>query len=344
MLQLDWLVPTLAATACWALSDICCDACIKDENVISEPEVVVRMIDGLTTLDVVEDKDKDKHLVRLTSEQDALLSAVLSLVCGIAALLVIQVTKSWFEILIAIIAGCIHFTAYYSTLSAYKTESSTVITPLMQLSAVFLLAFTVLANLLGMREVPILYTHFIAIVLIFIGGFLPAAQGDVNRLFTIKFYQRPAVQAVLVGEFLICCYNILLHYCTRESSTTQSSVLQFFAFSRIGNFLACAVRVGVTPTLQQQAKYLHKVDLSFIKIGILGETLSVLGVCIVTFSYAMFHEAAVVNAAEGGIQQLLNLCFAVIARSCSFGRKVEHPTVKFLSFVLVSSGLVLTVF
>lgn len=354
MVQIDWLVPTVAATACWALSDICCDACIMDESadatkqndlvdedVGQKPKPVVRIIDGVTTLEVIE----DKHLgLRLTSEQDALLSAAVSLVCGVATLLVIRVTKPWFEIFIIMIAGCIHFTAYYSTLSAYKTESSTVITPLMQLSAVFLLAATVLANLFGLREVPIHSSHFFAIVLIFIGGFLPAAQGDLNRLFSFNFYRKPAVRAVLMGEFLICCYNILLHYCTHADSSRTQSVLQFFALSRIGNFLACALRVGLMPSLQQQVKDLHKVDLRFFKIGIVGECLSVLGVCIVTFSYAMFYEPAVVNAAEGGIQQLLNLCFAVIARSCSFGRKVENPTVKFVSFALVSSGLVLSVF
>jgi hypothetical protein len=34
----------------------------------------------------------------------------------------------------------------------------------------------------------------------------------------------------------------------------------------------------------------------------------------------MFYEPSVVNAAEGGIQQLLNLCFALISAMLGFGR------------------------
>lgn len=343
----SWLVPTVTATACWALSDICCDACIKDENVNEKVETSTGIIEKQLQLELGEDIENGRQKgLKLTSEQDALLSALVSLVCGLAALFVIEVTNTWANILVAVAAGSIHFTAYYSTLSAYKTASSTVITPLMQLSAVFLLVATIVANLLGIRAVPMRVHHLAAVVLIFVGGFLPAAKGDVWQLFTLAFYRQPAVRACLLGELLICCYNILLHYCTFEDqvSQTHDSVLQFFCFSRIGNFLACALRVMSTPSLQQQLRSLDVVDLKFIKIALLGESLSVVGVCIVTFAYAMFYEPAVVNAAEGGIQQLLNLCFAVIARTCSFGRKVDHPQVKFISFVLVSSGLCLSVF
>ena len=35
------------------------------------------------------------------------------------------------------------------------------------------------------------------------------------------------------------------------------------------------------------------------------------GICLATFSYSSFYEPSVVNAAEGGLQQLLNLIFAV---------------------------------
>ena len=50
-----------------------------------------------------------------------------------------------------------------------------------------------------------------------------------------------------------------------------------------------------------------------------------------------------VNAAEGGLQQLLNLIIAVgVHRLFGWGRAVDHIDTKLLSFVLVSIGLVLS--
>ena len=61
------------------------------------------------------------------------------------------------------------------------------------------------------------------------------------------------------------------------------------------------------------------------------------------FSYANFHEPAVVNAAEGGVQQLLNLVFAIALRAfAGFGREVDDRRTKLVSFALVSTGLYLS--
>ena len=56
--------------------------------------------------------------------------------------------------------------------------------------------------------------HFAAIFLIFVGGFLPAAKGDVRKFGTCSFYKQEAVACCVIGELLICVYNALLHACT----------------------------------------------------------------------------------------------------------------------------------
>ena len=45
--------------------------------------------------------------------------------------------------------------------------------------------------------------HFAAIFLIFVGGFLPAAKGDVRKFGTCSFYKQEAVACCVIGELLI---------------------------------------------------------------------------------------------------------------------------------------------
>ena len=188
-----------------------------------------------------------------------------------------------------------------------------------------------------------------AISCIFVGGFLPAARGKVSRFCECAFYRQDAVRFCIFGELLICVYNALLHACTfraGEAAADRGDVLRFFALSRLGNAGACAVLVlgglgeGFSTADLVHLKY---VDRRYLLIALAGELLSVCGVCVVTFSYANFHEPAVVNAAEGGVQQLLNLFFAIALRSLAgFGRPVTDRRTKLVSFALVATGLYLS--
>jgi len=64
---------------------------------------------------------------------------------------------------------------------------------------------------------------------------------------------------------------------------------------------------------------------------------------IVMTSYSLFYEPSVVNALEGGMQQLCNLLIAIVAyQICSFGRPVEDIPIKLLSFVLIVIGILLS--
>ena len=111
------------------------------------------------------------------------------------------------------IGGFFHFTAYLCTLCAFTTASSTVITPLMQLSALWMLPFSCSAAFAGLGAL-IRPLHLLAVLLICAGGFLPAAEGCLSSVATRSFWQQRAVRLVVLGELLICCYNVILHQAT----------------------------------------------------------------------------------------------------------------------------------
>ena len=407
LLNSHWMVSTAAATGCWALSDVCCDCCIGVAEESSDAKSVEKRM-------------------QLSPEQNAMISAWVSLAACLVLLGLLGVEEvsggSRRDATVALAAGAVHFLAYAVELRAYRTASSTVITPLLQLSAVwmtllraatplvmsalpsddnryFLRGKVVLKNKVERRllvrynaeaDVDALYVataamrpaHLFAVFLVFVGGFLPAAGGKISRFADPAFYAQEAVQCCVLGEFLVCVYNALLHMCTFrqalvgdpeeeasvlggedssffESSSfsatgrsevevdaSRSDVLRFFAISRLGTFLAmvCLLFLGRGGISTRELFHLRNCDRLYLVIAFVGECLSVAGVCIVMFSYATFHEPAVVNAAEGGVQQILNLAFAIALKQLlpAMGRPVEHKKTKLLSFLLVSAGLALS--
>lgn len=299
--------------------------------------------------------DEPTRRKRLSPEQNAFVSGCLSLVAVAVASSVGGARKPLFSVdvrsALGLLGGVFHFTAYLSTLCAFSSASSTVITPLMQLSAVWMLPFSCCAAFLGLANF-IQPAHLLSVILICAGGFLPATDGSLSSVATGKFWQQHAVRYVALGELLICCYNVILHQATFQftgTSDLQSSSLggpgpfHFFLVSRVANGLTCTVLFLLVPSLRRHLKTLHEVEPCCLVLAVLGEFLSMAGVCLVTFSYSGFYEPSVVNAVEGGLQQLFNLLFAVIShRVLGLGRGVEQVPVKCASLLLVSAGLMLS--
>ena len=366
MEAVHWLVPTLAATSCWALSDVCCDYAIAGGDASD---------DGDPPPPPPDKAAKTLETEKLSPEQNAVVSAAVAAVAGgaLCALrahggdrhLVLDA-----EAAVALFAGAIHFCAYAVELRAFKTASSTVITPLLQLSAVWMTLVRMAQPVAawGLKAAPGAATpyaaaaaaagedafyvataamhpfHVISIFLIFVGGFLPAARGDVRKFFTCSFYKQEAVACCVIGEALICVYNALLHACTFRANDgpLADRALRFFIASRAGNALACLIAIVSVPSFGG-VRSVRRCARRFVCVAVLGECLSVVGVAVATLSYASFHEPAVVNAAEGGVQQLLNLLFAVVLHAlCGFGRDVTDVWTKLVSFALISLGLALS--
>jgi len=307
---------------------------------------------------------------QLTPEQNALLSGCISLCVaaaisigyqnpgvsraeGIATLFRCDAAGA-----LAAVGGCFHFSAYLATLCAFSSASSTVITPLMQLSAMWMLPFSMSAALLGWATF-IRPVHLLAVGLICSGGLLPAAHGSLAGVASASFWKQSAVRYVVLGELLICCYNVILHQATfglfvhgsdpqavvspDSDAGGMGSSLRFFLVSRTMNGLSCVCLFLVVPSLRAHARAMRSVGTGFFMTSLVGECLSTLGVCLVTFSYSSFYEPSVVNAVEGGLQQLFNLLFALAThRFLGWGRGVDQVSVKIVSFLIVASGLFLS--
>jgi len=373
--SLGWLWKTVGATCCWAISDVICDMCIKPALTRGSAMQEKSETNSLAGIDCVDGGSLtalhsspapatpvqpcalpiEDTRCQLTAEQNALVSGCLSLIIAVAATLSGIATNTTVESLpidstskVAAVGGCFHFSAYLCTLCAFGSTSSTVITPLMQLSAVWMLPFSILAAALGTGTL-IRPVHLLSVILICAGGFLPAAKGSLSELTTRGFWQQQAVRYVMLGELLICFYNMLLHLATFDAPRAEVTdgnigrTMQFFLVSRVANGLTCISLFSIVPSLRHHAMCMIEVGPRFLWTAIFGELLSLCGVCIVTFSYASFYEPSVVNAVEGGMQQLFNLIFAILShRVFGCGRVVDQVSVKMVSFVLVTGGLILS--
>jgi len=149
---------------------------------------------------------------------------------------------------------------------------------------------------------------------------------------------------------MVAVYNLALHELTYARHTPALNV---FVWSRIGNFASCMIIFLATPRLRGEIFDFVNVSKRHFVICLGGEIISAIGIMVVTFSYARFYEPAVVNAAEGGLQQLFNLLFAALLAQLSqirgmpawfrsLGRPLTHLPVKCMSLVLISCGLALT--
>lgn len=396
------LVPTLLATCLWAFSDVCCDACIVQAdggepskldrrrglrgkqdrgNAAAAVEMDVEAASTESTTPTTTNPFEEPTVQctteqRLTVWQYMLISV---LVNGAAALIacvtsgvlrpgraVLGTQADVTTVVLSLAAGVVHFCSYYLTTKAFETASSTVITPLLQMSAIWMLPISMFNSYFQIVESDMIEpVHLGSFALIVLGGLLPAARGNVARFFEAEFWKIPAVSLCLIGELGVCIYNLLLHRCTYRRS---GSVLQFFVLSRLGNVAAASIlicsggqngvisRLGTATTPTSPVPTEMSTTSSpgwsssnvpsnwrYWAIAALGQSLSVLGVFVIMVTYSVFYEPAVVNALEGGMQQLLNLLFATLLyRLCSFGRPVGHVRVKLVSVLLITTGIYLS--
>jgi len=360
---LQWLLPTVSATICWAFSDICSDFCIEQVPSIDEQSY------SQTTCEKARARVKRKDsrvrpagTRKLCGEEKAFLSGAITFIfgfvggAGLSGLKAINAYSPFEEkavgldtALLAVGAGGIHFVSYYYTLKAYNNAPSTMITPLLQLSAVFMLPISMLAASLSIADRPVIsLLHFQAVIFITVGGFLPLAEGDFSKFFKKQFWQHPALRSCAVAECLVCAYNLLLHYLIYGTKMEQT----IFFLSNLGNGFMCLLlyittwvdgtwrSASLDSSPDPKSLPLSK---KYISVAIFGEILSLLGLWLGNLGYARFYEPAVVNAAEGGLQQMFNLFFAVIMYRCMpQGRKITEVPVKVLSFCFVSFGLYLS--
>ncbi|GAB5363850.1 hypothetical protein AAMO2058_000918700 [Amorphochlora amoebiformis] len=311
-------------------------------------------------------------------------------------------TQHWKTIL-AILAGIVYFLSFLLETKAFETESSTVITPLLQLSAVWMVPISTTLSLLGLDDSVIIKPwHLLSIVLITVGGLLPAAQGDLSKFASRDFWYSPAVLYCITGELGVCIYDLILHEVTYKNVRGVSQrndknpsdgeiqeVFRFFVLSRLGNALSALVYIVAFPPQRSPplafipvdmqspgdksqtilvdsieegriesgqidtstwSGYKHmvrNVDVCEVAWAWRMQIVAMIGLCMVQgalftvmTSYSIYYEPSVINALEGGMQQLSNLILAFFFfQLCNFGRAVDGIGIKLVSFVMIVGGI-----
>ncbi|EGG16104.1 hypothetical protein DFA_09776 [Cavenderia fasciculata] len=313
--------------------------------------------------------------IKLTGEQDSIISGIVMFICGIflhsyygsshifsfyfsnnnnnnnnnngggdAGIEMINPVIILYASLFSGVFQC--FSLIY-LLKAFESSSSTVIVPLMQLNSIFLLPMTIVLSLLS-GFFPVLSTfhkiitplHFIAFILIFIGGFYPAVEGEWTQ-FSKGFWKQRAVRNVLLSDLLIAFYYVLVTFCTNESGG-QSSI-SFLIISIYGNSLTFLFLILFIPRFRRSTYDLLYIRRKYVLLSALGEVLSLAGYFFVSISYHLYYNGGIVSATEGALNQLFNLVVAIILKkTINFGRDVKRIKEKLYSCLIVTVGLILT--
>jgi len=339
-----WVLPLILGAMLWAAADTISDAVITDHTHIPNRSVD----DEEKVLDI----DKAKKDVRLSGEQDAAVSFGVMGVLGIILHSISPTEKSLLHVhnevvMLALLAGCFQCVSLIFLLKAFENSSSTVIVPLMQLNAVFVLPLSILMTLMSTRfqflsshHKIIQPLHLLAFTLIFCGGFYPACDGNISRFFDKAFWRQKAVVQVIISDITIAIYYVLVSACTADSAGMTSSA--FMVLSIWGNILLFVALVLVIPVFRNSVLNMVAIDSKYILLSALGEVLSIAGYYVISFSYHWYYNSGIVSAAEGSLNQLFNLILAILFKKyLNFGRKVDNIKSKLLSCLLVTSGLVL---
>lgn len=332
-----WLLFVFLATIFWALSDICNDACIE---LHSNPET--------------EEKESESPPPSggLSGEQSAFINIIVTflfvLVGFAAGFAQIPSRDVVFELAVC---GSLHFCAYFLLLKAFEDASSTEITPLLQTSAVWVFILQCFTNIftLFLRDDQVEFIrplHFVAFLLIIVGGFLPIAHGNLREMLTISFWKSKVVLLCVTSELLVATYSVVLHQATYKVTDENNSLVSahFFVGTRIFSVFLGTIIFSTIPSMRQNARKVFQEPtlLRAASIKAIGDGLSIAGLVVGAVPYGSFYEPSIINAAEGGLQQMCNLVLAVLLYRCGFGRRVLFLRTKLISAVIVSFGLLLS--
>jgi len=254
----------------------------------------------------------------------------------------------WF----AMLGGSMAFLHYYFLLKAFEGAPSTVLLPLVQVASVSVLIGSSVVALLR-NEPWITPTHAVAYLLMFVGGILPACDGQLSALLHRSFWSQAFVSFAIFAEFALGLHDLMLSGCAYRAERVQTNLdlevvesFEFFVWSRcsfVGTFF---LMYALSPKLNMQLRDLFagRIRIKFITLSAFSEGLTVIGFYLASIAYGLFYQAGIVHAAEASLSQLLNLLLAFLLLKCfGIGRAsaVGSMSAKLISFVMVTVGLFL---
>ncbi|EGC35104.1 hypothetical protein DICPUDRAFT_79161 [Dictyostelium purpureum] len=378
-MDLLWLVPLIIGAVLWAGCDVISDAVIGEQDEEKEKsekdDIEKNNKDGDEEKNMVistENKATTPTGEKLTGEQDAIISGIVMFFLGIFIHSAMGTTQlyEYYDTYIAndgftaanslerisptmvtwaaLIGGVFQCGSLIYLLKSFESSSSTIIVPMIQLNSIIILPLSIILSILSYYY-PILSTfhkiitptHLFAFTLIFFGSFYPSLEGDFSQLSKMSFWKQKAVSQVLLSDFLIAIYYLIVSFCTNETGAMSSK--SFLVVSTYGNCLTFGFLILFVRSFRRSAITLLKIPRKYIYLSAIGEILSLSGYFFVSISYHLYYNSGIVSAAEGALNQFFNLIVAILLKKfLNFGRDVKRVREKVFSCIIVSIGLILT--
>lgn len=295
---------------------------------------------------------------KLTGEQSAYISGVTMLVCVIIMHLVTSNgalawdTPLWW---LSATAGVLNGFAYILLFKAYETAPSTVIIPLMQLTAIMMLITSTIVALISPYFPTILSTEengfitlreCIAYVIILVGALYPAAQGNFGQFLLPSFWNQPYVVCILCNDFLVAIVYELMGITTSEH--LGGTPEQFIIVSSYASAITMISIFMFNGAMRRHVSTLKYVRSKYLIICGASEVLNWTAYWFATYAYKC-HEAniSVVGAAEVALNQVVNLAIALLMKvTMDVGREsaIDGLPTKLLSCFCITAGIIFTSF
>lgn len=311
-------------------------------------------------------EDSDCHM---TGEQDAAVAGMVTILGLVVSVAVVPgatsltlnsastdspMSLTWglsdYQFWLSVTGGLMAFLHYLLLLKAFEGAPSTVLLPLVQMASVWVLlasSFTAWFT----NRVWITPIHLLAYCFMFVGGLLPACHGNVSQLLQKRFWQQKYVWYAVCSELSLGVHDLLLSACSYEEGEDGQGKeggesTQFFLLSRCSFCVIFLLLFACVPYLRRQLYNLltGQVRTRYIALSVLSEGLTIVGFYLASIAYGLFYQPSVVHAAEAAMSQVFNLLLAfLLVRVFGIGRSsaAEHFKLKFISFLLVSIGLVM---
>jgi len=243
----------------------------------------------------------------------------------------------------ALLGGVFSFLCYFYVLKAFESAPSTVILPLLQFPSIFIFilssATKYFQGLVWLER----KIHVVAYVFIFLGGLIPATNGNIKMIASKSFWKQPFVRDALVSEICHGLYNMCISS-VEDEIEGMGMYIEFFAITRVMFVLGFVVILIFSKKWQDEVWRIKFVEGKVILITVFAEVLTLTAYFNSAMAYQCYYQTGVVTAAESSLNQLLNLFSAyVLRRFFSLGRDESAKGVgnKLLSALLILIGLLL---
>ncbi len=332
-----WIVSIISASTTWSVSEIFSDVCIDDGE--SEDEIPSKV-----------------HSGKLTGEQATFVSGATMLLCALLLNFIVPNgtwnpdNAGWW---IALLSGFLNAIAAFMLYKAYETAPSTIIVPLVQLTAVMMLITSTVVSLIAPYFPSVLASQTnnyitlregLAYIIILIGGLYPATNGNIQLFLKRDFWKQPYVLFILINDFLLALLYEMIEIATSE--THNISPEQYVIVSSYTTVFSYIILFTFVERMRHEVIGLRHVHRRNIQLCMAAEVLNWVAYWIATYAYQS-HQANVniVNAAEVALNQVMNLVTALAMKLLlGVGRDnaIEDLPVKLASCVCVSVGIVLS--